>query len=113
MLVIWQLETRVKQFLPRLGSAINAITISKDQMLYALLQNDNCIRILSATDLTTKTSIVGMKSAKLDHRWYPMSIGLQLQPMTKNLVMNGTPGSLQVYDSETDTFREDVTNNLN
>ncbi|KAJ3104951.1 hypothetical protein HDU97_008699 [Phlyctochytrium planicorne] len=65
VMVIWQLATRHKQFLPRLGSEIHSIGISKDQMLYGVSLSDNTIRIVSAVDLSITQSVSGLKAAAL------------------------------------------------
>lgn len=61
VLVIWQLQTGFKQFLPRLGSEIKHITVSPDQGLYAIGHQDNSINIIRSVDLKIKTVIQGLK----------------------------------------------------
>lgn len=112
MLILWQLETRSKQFLPRLGAEIESIAISPDQSMYALGQKDNCIRVISATDMTIKHAISGVKAAHLDRNMYPMSIGILADPISGNLVMNGSPGALQYFDLEANRSVSDVLNLL-
>ena len=83
VLVVWQLETEHKDFLPRLASDILSIAVSPDQTLYALVHKDNTIRIVSATNMKIKQEIVGLKcgmkyllklSIKLTKNYYNSSI---------------------------------------
>jgi len=64
-LVIWQLNTGFKQFLPRLGSEIKHITISPDQSYYAVGLKDNSVSVIRSVDLQTKTVIQGLKFCML------------------------------------------------
>jgi NET1-associated nuclear protein 1 (U3 small nucleolar RNA-associated protein 17) len=102
VLVLWQLETKHKNFLPRLGSEITAISVSPDKTLYALGFLDNSIRILSATDLVIKQTIMGLKYATLNHLEYPSSTGMVLEPTKESMVLNGVPGTLQFFNAKTD-----------
>ncbi|KAI8835527.1 quinon protein alcohol dehydrogenase-like superfamily [Chytridium lagenaria] len=65
VLVIWQLATQHKQFLPRLGADVNAIGLSDDQSLYALTLGDNTIKIVSAVDLTVRQAVSGIKTVSV------------------------------------------------
>jgi len=51
VLVIWQLTTGKKQFLPHLSAEIESIEISPDGTNYALKLSDNSIMILSTSDM--------------------------------------------------------------
>ncbi|KAG9349177.1 hypothetical protein JZ751_029501 [Albula glossodonta] len=70
VLVLWQYGTESKDFLPRLGSAIEHISVSPDGTLYCTSHRNN--RRDVKTDLT-------------------------IDPHTKSLVLNGEPGHLQFY----------------
>ncbi|KAJ3213554.1 WD repeat-containing protein 75 [Dinochytrium kinnereticum] len=63
VLVIWQLATQHKQFLPRLGADIQSIGMSEDQSLYAITLGDNTVKIVSATDLSIRQAVSGLKAA--------------------------------------------------
>ncbi|RUS16393.1 WD40-repeat-containing domain protein [Endogone sp. FLAS-F59071] len=102
VLVLWQLETGHKQFLPRLGSEIRSITVSPDQNLYALGHLDNSIRIVSALNLELRQSVQGLKYAQTDHNANPLSTGLVIEPRNHHVVLNGVPGTLQFYNAYTD-----------
>ncbi|KAH6577753.1 hypothetical protein BASA81_014304 [Batrachochytrium salamandrivorans] len=98
VLVLWQLETGNKQFFPRMGSEILSIGISSDQMLYSIGHKDNCVRIVSAADMSIKQEIAAVKSANVNHRMYPMTAGLVVDPRSASIAMNGYPGSVQFYN---------------
>lgn len=106
--VVWQLETRSKEFFPRLGSEIKKISVSPNQLLYALSHVDNSIKIISATDMHIKHSVGGIKASHLDFKIYPMSVGIQVEPLSGHLVVNGLPGSLQVYDIDNEQTVSEV-----
>ncbi|KAF9173385.1 hypothetical protein BGX21_002483 [Mortierella sp. AD011] len=98
VLVIWQLQTGFKQFLPRLGSEIKHITVSPDQGLYAIGHQDNSINVIRSVDLKIKTAIQGLKFAYVNHLNQPLSTGLVIEPRNGHVVLNGLPGTLQFYD---------------
>merc|ERR1712130_683475 len=50
VLVMWQLETGHKSFLPRIGSAIRHISVSPTGRSYALSCVDNAIRFVNAVE---------------------------------------------------------------
>jgi NET1-associated nuclear protein 1 (U3 small nucleolar RNA-associated protein 17) len=64
VLVMWQLETGHKQFLPRVGGEIKSITISPNQSLYALSEADNSIRIINAVSQSIVRIIQGLQYGK-------------------------------------------------
>jgi NET1-associated nuclear protein 1 (U3 small nucleolar RNA-associated protein 17) len=96
VLVIWQLQTRHPQFLPRLGAGITSISTSPCEKLYAVQTEDNSVKVIGAADLATKWSIDGLSAAHLDTRMYPLSMGAQ--PLKDVIALNGLPGTLQFYD---------------
>lgn len=60
-MVIWQVETGTKQFLPRLGASISSITASSDGRIYALLLEDNSVRLVNSLSLSVQSVIQGLK----------------------------------------------------
>jgi len=63
VLVIWQLETGKKQFLPHLTSAIERLAINANGDRYALLMGDNSVMVLSTAELKAVASIGGLSAA--------------------------------------------------
>lgn len=108
VLVIWQLETRTRQFLPHLGSDIQYICTSPDQLTYMLRLKDNSLRLVSAVNLSIKHSINGLKAVNVNQKTYPFATGLVTDPRSKTIVMNGYPGAIQFYDHSTDSSVREV-----
>ncbi|PWY66856.1 WD40 repeat-like protein [Aspergillus heteromorphus CBS 117.55] len=72
VMVLWQLDTGRKQFLPHLSSPIGNIVVSTSGNSYAVKLADNSITVLSARELQPSSTITG----------------LQLCPKEKNLLQN-------------------------
>ncbi|KAJ3130465.1 WD repeat-containing protein 75 [Nowakowskiella sp. JEL0407] len=100
VLVLWQLQSRHKEFLPRLGSEIVSISVSPDQSLFALTQNDNCIRVVSAVTMRIQQSIRGLKLSPQNRSVKPK---LVVEPRNGYVAASGTPGILQFYNPKTDS----------
>ncbi|KAF9351527.1 WD repeat-containing protein 75 [Mortierella sp. NVP85] len=98
VLVLWQLQTGHKQFLPRLGSEIKHITVSPDQAYYAIGHQDNSVNVIRSVDLKIKSAIQGLKLSHTNHLNNPLLTGLVIEPRNGHVVLNGMPGTLQFYD---------------
>lgn len=61
VMVLWQLDTGRKQFLPHLSSAICNIVVSPTGNLYALKLADNSTVVLSARELQPLATITGLQ----------------------------------------------------
>ncbi|KFV76575.1 WD repeat-containing protein 75, partial [Struthio camelus australis] len=84
-----------KDFLPRLGSAIEYISISSDGTSYCTSHTDNRITIINS-NLRFSKSIQGLIKGR------DVKTGLVVDPRTKALVLNGEPGHLQFYCLQSD-----------
>ncbi|POS82622.1 hypothetical protein EPUL_005723, partial [Erysiphe pulchra] len=62
VLVLWQLETGKKQFLPHMSSIIENIVVSPKGSAYAIQLSDNSTMVLSTADLLPKTYISGIQA---------------------------------------------------
>ena len=62
VLVVWQLGTMEKTFLPRLGSPLTSLAVSPDGTLYLLGHDDSSIRVLQAANLRLRQLIQGIKA---------------------------------------------------
>ena len=60
VLVLWQLDTGSKQFLPHLGAAIEAMSVSHDGVSYAIRLADNSAMVVSTSELQPITYVPGM-----------------------------------------------------
>ena len=61
VLVLWQLETGARQYLPHLSSAIENLVVSPTGSAYALRLADNSVMVLSTTELKPTASIAGIQ----------------------------------------------------
>ncbi|GME38884.1 WD repeat containing protein [Neofusicoccum parvum] len=62
VLVLWQLQTSKKQFLPNLTSAIDGLVVSPSGASYAVQLADNSVIVLSTAELLPKANIAGVQS---------------------------------------------------
>jgi len=62
VLVIWQLETGFKQFLPHLGATIQNIAISPRGSSYGVGFTNNSVMVLSTTEFKPTSSVTGIQS---------------------------------------------------
>nr|XP_002127047.1 WD repeat-containing protein 75 [Ciona intestinalis] len=85
-----------KQFLPRLGSAIQQLTTSNDNQLYATSHNDNSICIVTSY-MTVRTTIEGFTATGQS-----LPCGLNYDPKTQSCVTNGKAGHLLFYFPDND-----------
>ncbi|XP_066409781.1 WD repeat-containing protein 75 [Molothrus aeneus] len=96
VLVQWHNESSCqKDFLPRLGSPIECISMSSDGVLCCTLHTDNRITIINS-NLRFSRSIQGLIKSR------DVKTGLVVDPRTKALVLNGEPGHLQFYSLQSD-----------
>ncbi|KAK5128570.1 hypothetical protein LTR85_003241 [Meristemomyces frigidus] len=63
VLVLWQLETGKKQFLPHLTSEIERIVVSPEGDKYAVQMGDNSIMVLSTSELKPVANFAGLQLA--------------------------------------------------
>ncbi|XP_075036118.1 WD repeat-containing protein 75 isoform X2 [Mixophyes fleayi] len=96
VLVQWSYSLEQKrEFLPRLGAAIEHISTSSDGSLHCTSHTDNKITIIDA-GLKVSGIIQGLvKGIKV-------KTGLLFDPRSKSLVLNGKPGHLQFYSLHDD-----------
>lgn len=59
VLVLWQLSTSNRQFLPRVARTIDSIAVSSTSKYYALKIDDNTIKIIAASTLKLQADVVG------------------------------------------------------
>jgi NET1-associated nuclear protein 1 (U3 small nucleolar RNA-associated protein 17) len=107
VLVIWQLGTGSKRFLPRLGSPIIALSISTDHTLYAISLEDNSIRIINSANLSLKHTFQGVKYDRNQkfrkQQQKQQQLLFMMDPLTHAAVFNGIPSSLQFYNINNDS----------
>ncbi|XP_069790830.1 WD repeat-containing protein 75 isoform X2 [Narcine bancroftii] len=84
-----------KEFLPRLGEAIEHIATSPDGVLHSTSHSDNKIMIIQS-NLELSAIIQGLVKGQ------EIMTGLMIDPRSKALVLNGKPGHLQFFSLQTD-----------
>lgn len=62
VLVIWQLETETREYIPRVGAPIWNIVFSPDTTLWALQCQDNAIRLVNTRSRRLDLAIEGIKA---------------------------------------------------
>ncbi|KAM5151533.1 WD repeat-containing protein 75 [Mantella aurantiaca] len=96
VLVQWSISLEhKKEFLPRLGAAIEHISTSPDGALHCTSHTDNKITIIDAS-LKATGIIQGLVKGT------NVKTGLIFDPRSKALVLNGKPGHLQFYSLHDD-----------
>lgn len=61
VLVLWQLETGKKQFLPHLTSEVERLVVSKEGDRYGIQMGDNSIMVLSSSELKPVANFAGLQ----------------------------------------------------
>ncbi|XP_048342813.1 WD repeat-containing protein 75 isoform X2 [Sphaerodactylus townsendi] len=84
-----------KEFLPRLGSTIQNISVSPDGTVLCTSHSDNKITIIHSS-LRVSAVIQGLIKGS------DVKTGLMVDPRTNALVLNGKPGHLQFYSLQND-----------
>lgn len=124
VLVIWQLDTNQRQYLPHLSTPILGLTVSTTGSAYALRLGDNSVMVLSTADLLPFASVSGLalgdvQSTSTTMLLHPTVTNRLVAAVTANAVNHGSrrPKSstlLQVYDLESNLQlgRQALTRNM-
>ena len=108
VMVIWQLETGHKQFIPRLLAPLRHIAVSPDNLTYALLHADNAVRLVSAVSSRITRSIQGLQHADGAAGAADTSARPLLIEGAGGVIVSGRVGYLQAYDVWGDRHLGDV-----
>ncbi|KAJ8384109.1 hypothetical protein AAFF_G00209000 [Aldrovandia affinis] len=95
VLVLWSYGAQSKDLLPRLGAAIQHISVSPEGALYCTSHTDNKITVISSS-LKVSAVIQGLVKGE------EVKTGLLIDPRSRALVLNGKPGHLQFYSLRQD-----------
>eukprot|EP00123_Amoebidium_parasiticum_P010104 comp19891_c0_seq1/m.24091 comp19891_c0_seq1/g.24091 ORF comp19891_c0_seq1/g.24091 comp19891_c0_seq1/m.24091 type:complete len:873 (-) comp19891_c0_seq1:315-2933(-) len=63
VLVVWQLKSHAKQFLPRLGAPIVSVVVSPDDLHYVTAHTDNALRIINVRTFQVERELRGLVMA--------------------------------------------------
>jgi NET1-associated nuclear protein 1 (U3 small nucleolar RNA-associated protein 17) len=105
VLVLWQIESNLRQYLPRLGDAIHFVSVSGDDRWIAVSTRDNAIHFVSLTSgstLTVSRSIRGCQAVGDGG----FAAAIASNGVTSEIILPGNPGSLQVYDPIRDAVQD-------
>jgi WD40 repeat protein len=116
VLVIWQLETRKKSFIPRLGSPIQSISINSSNTLFATYLEDSTIHIITSSDMNIKQTFSGIKMASFKENIlsaespiiYKQAVELIVEPR-HNFLVTKCERSLQFYDIKNQKMSNELT----
>jgi NET1-associated nuclear protein 1 (U3 small nucleolar RNA-associated protein 17) len=98
-LVIWQLQTMRRTYLPRLGGNICHIgNCPGDAALFVVGQADNAVRIVSIAQMATVGSVRGVRPRPAGLGAMEGDAGCAVQPGSCCLLLPGLGGSVQMYD---------------
>ena len=98
VLVLWDVGTGARAYLPRLGGALVGISSCKmDAAKYAIRQVDNTIRIVNTASMIIECSIHGIRPAPSSE--YPSVV---FEGYSGKAVLSGPHGVLQFYDISKD-----------
>lgn len=103
VLVIWQLDTGRRQYLPRLGGPVVSIAASPNASFYAISCLDNAVKFVNIGRLEVERSIQGIKPPFLlpqELRVYPSRACVE--PQEGRIVVPTHNLSLQFYDAASD-----------
>jgi NET1-associated nuclear protein 1 (U3 small nucleolar RNA-associated protein 17) len=103
VLVLWQLDTGHRTFLPRMGAPLCTIMVSPSSDYFAVTCEDNSVRLISAMSLEEVWRSQGLALAhefKKEDLSSALLTGLSFEPRRQLLVLNGKDGSgsLQFFD---------------
>ena len=107
VLVIWQLESMHKTFLPRLGGPLTHIgRCPGDAAVFVVGQQDNALRVVSLAQMAVLTSVYGVRPAAPGLPPRAADAGCCLQPGSGYLALPARGGSVQLYDVARDRHVE-------
>ena len=129
VLVVWQLGTGIKNFIPRLGGAITFISSSAKEAKVAITTADNAVRIVNTASMREVWELRAMYIPRVEVTKYDMNnevkcskiqlveaegffqadikyrCNIRIEGRSGNVACNGYPGQIQMFDLATQTFR--------
>lgn len=95
VLVLWQLDTGSKQFLPHLTSQIECIVVSPEGDRYAIQMGDNSIMVLNTSELKPIANFAGLQMAEKQYRLQSVNTASAavLHPQKPAFLIHAVPAS--------------------
>ena len=117
-MVIWQLDSGRKDFLPHLGAPIENIVVSPTGSSYALHVADNSVMILSTADMSPTFSVAGIQTPSTGKHHLPSLITADLlskpakseRTVAPTCVCPGKPGQILLAVPAYSSFRTSTPN---
>ncbi|KAJ4460348.1 putative WD40 repeat protein [Paratrimastix pyriformis] len=103
VLVMWQLATMQRSFLPRLGAPLATVSASPDGIYYALCTRENAVLMVHVPTNSPKYEVAALKLGK-----EKLLTGLVRDPFTGQLAINSRPGAVQFFDPATNSHVRDL-----
>ena len=92
MLVLWQLDTGKKQFLPHMSATIQNVVVSLSGVSYGIQLGDNSTMVLSVTELKPTANIAGIQMSVLDsEEVVDTQVGRLAEDRDERVFMQRTP----------------------
>ena len=106
VLVLWQLDTLQKQFLPHLSAEIHRVTVSPAGMSYSLLLGNNTNIVLATSELRPTASMSGLDLPNTQHQKSRKQGPIPSSVITVNNrrpeeILLATSSMLQTFDTRT------------
>jgi NET1-associated nuclear protein 1 (U3 small nucleolar RNA-associated protein 17) len=92
-LVLWQLDTGKRQYLPHLGAPIKNIVVSPKGSRYAITLSDNSIMVLSTSEFKAQANIAGIQSLAYSRKAQESNVPCLLHPTISNNLLIATPSN--------------------
>ncbi|KAG0623323.1 hypothetical protein M758_3G165500 [Ceratodon purpureus] len=103
VLVVWQMETGKRTYLPRLGGALFYIAPSLHPALFAIACMDNSIKLLNTGTMDVERTIQGIKPPFVMPKQLSMNPSMvSIEPSEGKIVVATHNLSLQFYDPASD-----------
>jgi len=100
VLVVWQLGTHDKNFLPRMGGAVRHLSQSPDDEFLCVSLTNNMLKVISNSTNTLRRAIRHVSRA------HELPLGIKYQSDMRCLVFNGSPdGVIQFYNPNSDKVK--------
>jgi NET1-associated nuclear protein 1 (U3 small nucleolar RNA-associated protein 17) len=121
-MVLWQLDTGQKQFLPHLSAPIESLVVSPSGAFYAVRLADNSAMVLSTAELQPTVSILGIQLATSTQPKFKVPVVSQIsEPIQASSIFRrpavaiskDMPGSVLLAVTGASSSRIGVTTNVN
>lgn len=109
VLVKWTMnEPNNRSYLPRMSAPIAHLAVGADNLKIVVATKDNAVQIFDP-QLKLQSTVQHLTWMPEDYtELNPFPVGLQVNPRTQSLVLNGRSGHLQFFSTHTNSFLYNV-----